>query len=182
MKTCSKCKQEKLKTEFYSNKRTKDGLQFHCKDCIKDYSKTDAYKASIKRYQSQNWRGIATVIKSHMKTNSAKRGHLWDDSWWSIDGIVEQIKDQKCAVTGLPFELKKEDTRYKKRAFIPSPDRKDNSKGYEPNNVQWVLFIYNMMKNDFDDVDVAHFLLSLKYLEDSKDIKDLIDSRDDYDV
>jgi len=117
-----------------------------------------------------------------MKSNSKKRGHLWDDSWWTVDSIQAKIENGKCEKTGMPFEIKEENERNKKRAFIPSPDRIDNSKGYEPDNVQWVLFIYNMMKNNFDDADVAHFLLSLKYLEDSKDIKDFNVSREDYDV
>jgi len=168
MKRCSKCKQEKPKTEFHNHVRAKDGLQYHCKTCLQSYGKTEAYKSSIKKYQGHTWRGIATVIKAHMKSNSLKRGHHWDDSWWTVDQILEKIQDQKCVITGIPFELRQENKRYKKRAFIPSPDRIDNSKGYEPDNVQWVLFIYNMMKNNFDDADVAHFLQTLKSLEDYK--------------
>lgn len=176
MKTCSKCKQTKHKTEFNSHKRMKDGLQPHCKTCLQAYGKTEKAKSVVKRYQTTNWRGVASLIRSHMKSNSKKRGHLWDDSWWTVDSIQAKIENGKCEKTGMPFEIKEENERNKKRAFIPSPDRIDNSKGYEPVNVQWVLFIYNMMKNNFDDADVAHFLLSLKYLEDSKDIRDSKDS------
>lgn len=35
MKTCSKCKQPKQKTEFYANKRMKDGLNTFCISCHK---------------------------------------------------------------------------------------------------------------------------------------------------
>lgn len=182
MKTCSKCKQAKAKTEFYNHVRASDGKQASCKSCLSEYAKTDKGKQAVNSYQTTNWRGVASVIRSHMKSNSLKRGHAWDDSWWTVEKVLEKIQDKKCVVTGVPFELKKEDVRYKRRAFIPSPDRLDNSKGYEPSNVQWVLCIYNMMKNNFDDADVAHFLLSLKYLEDFKDIKDFSDSREDYDV
>lgn len=179
MKTCSKCKQTKPKTEFHNHARASDGKQYHCKACLSAYSKTEASKRSIKRYQTTNWRGVASLIRSHMRSNSKRRGHKWDDSWWSVESIQAKIENKKCEKTGLPFEIREENERHKKRAFIPSPDRIDNSKGYEPENVQWVLFIYNIMKNNFDDADVAHFLLSLKYLEDYKDIKD---SRDDYEV
>ena len=179
MKTCSKCKQEKSTDEFTSHKRMKDGLQSHCKTCLQAYGKTEKAKKAVKRYQQQTWRGMATLIRSHMKSNSKKRGQRWDDSWWTVASILAKIEGGKCEKTGLPFEIREETTRHKKRAFIPSPDRIDNSKGYEPDNVQWVLFIYNMMKNNFDDADVAHFLL---FFKDSKDFKDSNDSRDDYEV
>lgn len=32
-KVCTKCKVEKDVTEFYKNKRQKDGLDFYCKEC-----------------------------------------------------------------------------------------------------------------------------------------------------
>lgn len=165
MKTCSKCKQTKPKEDFYNNKRASDGKQPHCKSCLTAYSKTEKAKKAMLRYQTRNWRGVANTIRGHMKSNSARRGHKWNDSWWTIDSILEQIEDKTCAVTGIPFELKQESERHKKRAFTPSPDRIDNSKGYEPDNVQWVLFIYNMMKNNFDDADVAHFLQTLKNIK-----------------
>jgi hypothetical protein len=172
MKTCSKCKQTKPLEGFHNHTRTKDKKQHQCKICINAYSKTEASKKAVKRYQTSNWRGVASLIRAHMKSNSKKRGQHWDDSWWTVDSVLAKIEGGKCEKTGLPFEIREENERHKKRAFIPSPDRIDNSKGYEPDNVQWVLFIYNMMKNNFDDADVAHFLLSLKYLEDFKDIKD----------
>ena len=39
VKKCSKCKQFKLKSDFYKNKKTKDGLQSYCIDCNKEYLK-----------------------------------------------------------------------------------------------------------------------------------------------
>lgn len=168
MKTCSKCKQEKPRTEFHNHVRAKDGKQYHCKACLSAYGKTPVSKQSIKRYQTTKWRGVASLIRSHMKSNSLKRGHAWDDSWWTVETILEKIEGKTCEKTGLPFDLRGEHRPNRKRAFIPSPDRIDNSKGYEPDNVQWVLFIYNMMKNNFDDADVAHFLQTLKSLEDYK--------------
>jgi hypothetical protein len=176
MKTCSKCKQTKSKTEFNNHVRTKDGKQYQCKTCMTDYFRSESHSNSMRRYRQSNWRGVASLIRSHMKSNSKKRGQSWDDSWWSVESIQAKIENGKCEKTGLPFEIREETTRHKKRAFIPSPDRLDNSKGYEPSNVQWVLFIYNMMKNNFDDADVAHFLLFFK------DYRDSNDSRDDYDV
>jgi len=146
MKTCSKCKQTKPKTEFHNHARASDGKQYHCKVCLSSYSKTEASKKSIKRYQTTNWRGVASLIRSHMKSNSKKRGQVWDDSWWTVESILAKIEGGKCEKTGLPFEIREENERHKKRAFIPSPDRIDNSKGYVKGNVQVLSNLANKMK------------------------------------
>lgn len=39
MKTCCKCKIEKVATEFYVNKRSSQGLSAYCKPCHKEYGK-----------------------------------------------------------------------------------------------------------------------------------------------
>lgn len=49
MKTCTHCKQSKDSTEFGPYARAKDGLFFHCKQCVRDrakaWRKTDAGRA-----------------------------------------------------------------------------------------------------------------------------------------
>ena len=35
-KTCSKCKVEKLISEFYKNQRNKEGRDYSCKDCVRE--------------------------------------------------------------------------------------------------------------------------------------------------
>jgi peptide subunit release factor 1 (eRF1) len=37
VKTCYKCHKSKYLTEFNAKKTAKDGLQFECKDCQKEY-------------------------------------------------------------------------------------------------------------------------------------------------
>jgi superfamily II DNA helicase RecQ len=174
MKTCSKCKQTKPLDGFGTHKGKKDGRQSQCKACNKAYITTENYKATLKKYQKTTWKGMASQLINRMRTNSRKRGHEWNNEWWTIEKIRDCIENQHCSVTGIKFDLT--DTRQKdhKRPFVPSPDRIDNLKGYEPSNVQWVVFIYNLMKNSFDDKDVAHFLQSLKNLEDIKDFKETL--------
>lgn len=48
MKTCSKCKLEKPKSEFNKNSYKKDGLQIHCRDCTKE-ANAFSYRNSEKR-------------------------------------------------------------------------------------------------------------------------------------
>lgn len=55
MKTCTKCKVEKELSEFSKSKRSKDGFQSHCKDCVKEYHQNSREK--IAEYQKQYQRG-----------------------------------------------------------------------------------------------------------------------------
>lgn len=48
MKRCSKCKKLKLEIEFNKDKRTKDGLDYKCKQCVKDKSLNYKLKNKIK--------------------------------------------------------------------------------------------------------------------------------------
>lgn len=136
---------------------------------------TERYKTSQKgkavsartmtRYQQLNPKGKARNIIGKMKHNSKKRGHEWSDSWWTVEQIEDIIVNGRCAQSGLPFKLRanEDHEKHKRNPFAPSPDRKDLTKGYEPSNVQWVLWIFNVMKNTFDDVDVETFLNAMKH-------------------
>lgn len=46
MKTCSRCKLEKNKSEFTKNKTSKDGLYHYCKNCSKEYRSKNKEKDS----------------------------------------------------------------------------------------------------------------------------------------
>lgn len=63
MKTCFKCKLEKSKSEFYPNKTRKDGLQACCKDCTKQYAKTDSGKLSRKIHKQKNFSRYSQLEK-----------------------------------------------------------------------------------------------------------------------
>ena len=56
LKTCSDCKIDKSRSEFYSKKDTKDGLCNHCKECerVKNKKRRDTPEARawLKAYQS----------------------------------------------------------------------------------------------------------------------------------
>jgi len=118
----------------------------------------------MSNYQQLNPKGKARNILEKMKYNSKKRGHEWSDLWWSLEKIEDIIVNGKCEQSGLPFQLRAntKEQKYNRNPFSPSPDRKDLTKGYEPSNVQWVLWIFNVMKNTFDDVDVDVFLNAMK--------------------
>lgn len=49
-KVCSKCFGEKLVSEFWSHKRTSDGLQAWCKSCKREHSQLPENKAALAAY------------------------------------------------------------------------------------------------------------------------------------
>jgi hypothetical protein len=103
----------------------------------------------------------AREIRSHMKHGSIKRGLEWREEWWSLDEIEQIVLNGVCCKTGIKFTVERMNGTGNRNPFNASPDRLDNSKGYEPSNVQWVVFIYNLMKNNFKDSDVKVFVEAL---------------------
>lgn len=69
LKKCSKCKEFKDKSDFNRNIKTKDGLQYYCKDCNKSNVKNhytnnkSKYIDKSKKYKKKIWK-IVDDIKS----------------------------------------------------------------------------------------------------------------------
>lgn len=78
MKKCNKCKKEKPLTEFSKFKKTKDGLQYQCKDCVKSYDKAryeankDKIKAQRKAKYEANKEEINAKNKAWREANKDK--------------------------------------------------------------------------------------------------------------
>lgn len=74
MKTCRKCRQEKFREEFYSYKRSSDGLQSYCKGCSRESLK--GYKAtpeSRREYALKSQYGITTARYHQMLSDCGCR-------------------------------------------------------------------------------------------------------------
>ena len=147
-KTCSKCGEDKPLTDFHKNKVAKDGLTYHCKECMRE------------RYYEFRQEKPERSIYHNMVNRSKSRG--WDEPEWTPEDIRVKIEGC-CEVTGLPFNLDftPADHHCEKSAFKPSPDRIDNSKGYTKDNVRWVVWIFNMMRANFPDEDIKVFVENL---------------------
>ena len=65
LKTCSKCKEEKPRSEFYRDKSKKDGLFCRCKGCQKQHYKENAEK--ILQRSKQHYKENAEKIKGQRK-------------------------------------------------------------------------------------------------------------------
>ena len=75
MKTCSKCKQEKPREEFYACRVTKakDGLQRYCKSCKAEYTSSKKYKhARNKRRRKRRLTDDVWRIKQNIRARTYK--------------------------------------------------------------------------------------------------------------
>lgn len=71
-KTCSKCKTEKSKSEFYVNNSNPDGLQSYCKECVKASTHERSWKSDenyAKRINTHQ--NIEEVTMQNTDNNSA---------------------------------------------------------------------------------------------------------------
>lgn len=75
MKTCSKCKIEKLAGEFSENKSKKDGLQSLCKKCSNERNKQyyQTHKKDIDEYQKQYRQTHKKEGKQYRQTHKKER-------------------------------------------------------------------------------------------------------------
>ena len=79
MRKCTKCGVEKDNSEFYADKRRKDGLQSACKECMRAMSKrwSDTHKyprnEQQKEYQ-RSWRKNRRQLIDDLKTPCVKCG------------------------------------------------------------------------------------------------------------
>lgn len=69
-----------------------------------------------------------------------------------LDWLLDRVETNNfcCELTGIEFYSRSFGVEHP-RAFSPSIDRIDSSKGYEPNNVRIVLFAINVMLLDWGD-------------------------------
>jgi hypothetical protein len=90
----------------------------------------------------------ASKARKNLKKSAAKRG-----IGWSLEITSEWIHNQyerqagRCFYTGVPFEIGAE-VRGMRR---PSLDRRDSSRGYEPDNVVLCLVAVNYLKNEWKE-------------------------------
>lgn len=56
LKRCSRCQEEKARTEFGKSSASPDGLRFECKDCKREYDRGySARNAEIRRERAKQW-------------------------------------------------------------------------------------------------------------------------------
>ena len=167
MKYCVSCKKWKRLSSYY--KTSKGHHQRRCKVCNRLLNKKWARKNRNKKINYQAvWREknkltpryTASKILENMKRLHRNKKFNYPVEF-SLDDIENIVKKGKCCKTGIKFERKTKGSAYA-YPFSASPDRVDNLKGYTRDNVQWVVYIYNIMKKDFSEEVLKKFIKRLK--------------------
>ena len=88
----------------------------------------------------------------------AKEKH-WPCPDFGSTWIEEKILVGFCEVTGIPFDLTSQTTStvHAKNPWVSSIDRINSSKPYLKDNVQLVVYMYNVCKAEFAHADVVKF-------------------------
>lgn len=148
LKVCTRCNIEKPLSAFYlmTNRRGKKVITPACISCSCERSRerrqTDAYRKMDRAYtNSVHGRAGRLVRSARTRATAAKM-----EFNLSLEQITAVLADGKCQVTGIPFIVEVGEGRGNGRAFGPSLDRIDNTKGYTPENTQVVCWIYNRAK------------------------------------
>jgi len=141
MKTCTGCGVSQPLDNYYPVPESagyRDNRMAQCKAC----QATRSSREFQRRYGTPD--GRARRLVSGARKRAADKGLPCDVS---VGRVLTALKRGLCEVTGLPFD-------FSSRAFAPSLDRRDNSRGYTNDNTQVVVWIYNSAKGVTNHGDV----------------------------
>lgn len=127
--TCSRCKETKDSTGFYTHPQRPNGLQYTCKACMRaDYVANAAER--IERNRQSRWMDTRVRLASDARCRDRRAGRVSDIE--AQDIVIPEV----CPVTGRPMWHGKD----KRQAWTPALVRIDKSKGYVQGNwrvVSW---------------------------------------------
>ena len=100
------------------------------------------------------------VRSQRLYGNAQKRAKAmgWPPPDFTSEWIEEKILNGYCEATGIPFDLDTKQTEiHASNPWVPSIDRIDSSLPYLKENVQIVVYMYNVCKGEFSHEDVIRF-------------------------
>jgi hypothetical protein len=162
-KNCPACGTTKPAAEFNRNSRRKDGLACYCRPCAaskgRRYYTTNRgdHNARDRERHTDPARRAAHLCRA-AKARAEEKGLPFD---LTPEWVAERVRAGACEATGLPFDFANGGGVGHKRAFGPSLDRTDNTRGYTKDNVKVVCWIYNAAKGVSDHATVVRFAEAL---------------------
>jgi hypothetical protein len=159
--TCTTCGVEKPLTEFYNDKRKVGGKRRYCKECCREYQRSDRFKAvRHKHWQTPEFkisskrRRVCNKERIILKTAKKRaKKENWDFNLEITDVVIPDI----CPVFGIPL------CRDNPRLLDNSPtlDRIDSNKGYVKGNVCVISNRANRVKGNST---IEDFLKIINYM------------------
>tara|TARA_R110000744_G_scaffold266531_1_gene380544 strand:- start:13 stop:462 length:450 start_codon:yes stop_codon:yes gene_type:complete len=128
--TCTKCKIEKEKSDFYTEKRVASGIATQCKDChnIQVINMTRSKLGKLKK------------LYDKQVQSSKKRGH--NKPLYTKKEFVDMFINDSDYLRHYDNWVNNNYIRY----FSPSFDRKDDDKPYTFDNIQIMYWFENDLK------------------------------------
>jgi hypothetical protein len=120
IKACGKCKKEKSVDDFNNNKKSKDGLQYVCKDCRREYKK---------EYRKNNKEKIKESSKRYWATVSEKKKA---DYHKKIKDNPEEYLKRRKSEKERYARLKKEGSEVYKNKLLKTKERREILKNEDP--------------------------------------------------
>lgn len=145
---CSCNKEQFVRAYFLES-----GRQTCCKECRSkinyNIAKEQGKKVGFVKLHHEGIGNFTKTTYSYFKRNAKRRNISWSDELtikYLYDLLLKQNK--KCALTGVHIDLteSRKSSNVNFELMTASIDRIDSSKGYEPNNIQWVHKDINRMK------------------------------------
>ena len=159
-KKCSKCHLVWPVSYFADNGQ--GYLHAKCRDCFRAYHREWSRKkeglakrqarANLKHYHAHKNNPTFHAKYMFQKCKGSAACRLLSFSL-TQEWVQKKLERGVCEVTGIPFDAIK-DGSGKKRPFAASIDRIDNSLGYSPENCRMVVWIFNLAKATWTDVEV----------------------------
>jgi len=103
----------------------------------------------------------------HGNAQKRAKANNWPSPDFTSTWLEEKIAAGFCEATGIPFDLNTQvsNTVHAKNPWVPSIDRIDSSKPYLKDNVQVVVYMYNVCKAEFAHEDVVKFCKAIAAAE-----------------
>ena len=167
-KICSKCGEEKPLESFHNHTRSKDGKQAQCKACARIASNEwrrrnkSVASAAMGQYR-QTWDGAVRERYHNSRHRARVNGYEFTITQDYLFKLLTK-QNYKCALTGDNLSFVSGDSNKL------SLDRKDNSKGYEIDNVQWVTWEVNNAKGKLSDAQFIELCRKVCVTESSETI------------
>lgn len=181
LRRCNKCAQSKPLDDFYRKQNSPDGRQSVCKVCTKKYhgryyqtnrvhileQQVIKHQANpeIKRRRATVRRGTyhkTAIGRTTLLIDTAKKRAKQKQLVFAItkEHVLPLLVAGKCQQSGFRFELQVRQNSFR-NPFAPSIDRIDNTRGYEPDNIQLVCNMFNSGKGEHNELDFIAMCVSV---------------------